>query len=115
MLRPFAPLIFCTLPLSAADISGAWKLDGNIADVHINRVCILKQTGNKLSGSCKNQMNDLALTGIVDGKNISWTYDSTYEGEKVTLVFKGTLESDAAMKGSIDTQGVAGAFTATKQ
>jgi hypothetical protein len=108
-------LALAALPVVAADISGAWKLEGDVADVHVNRVCTIKQSGNKLSGSCKNQMNELALTGEVNGQSVTWTYDSDYQGQKVTLVYKGTLESDAAIKGSIDASGASGSFTAKKQ
>jgi carbon monoxide dehydrogenase subunit G len=108
-------LALSALPVAAADISGAWKLEGNIADVRINRVCTIKQAGNKLSGGCKNQMNELSLTGEVNGNNVTWSYDADYQGQKLTLVFKGALETDTAIKGSITSEGVAGSFTATKQ
>jgi hypothetical protein len=103
------------LPLAAADISGAWKVEGDIADVHVNRVCTIKQTGNKLTGACKNQMNELPMSGEVNGDKVTWTYDADYQGQKVTLVYKGTLESDGAMKGTIATEGAEGSFTAKKQ
>ncbi len=108
-------LALIALPLAAADISGAWKLEGNVADVRINRICTIKQAGNKLTGACKNQMNELSLTGEVNGNNITWSYDADYQGQKLTLVFKGALEADAAIKGSITTEGASGNFTATKQ
>ncbi len=104
-----------TLPLMAADASGTWKLEGDIAGVHISRVCTFKQSENKLTGSCKNQANDLPLTGSVKDKSITWSYDADYQGQKVTLDFKGQFESDTAIKGSIETQGVSGSFTANKQ
>ena len=108
-------LLLLTLPAAAADISGTWKLEGNIADVRINRVCTIKQAGAKLTGACKNQMNELPLTGEVSGNNATWSYDADYQGQKLTLVFKGALEADTAIKGSITTEGASGSFTATKQ
>jgi len=103
------------LPASAADVSGAWKLEGDIAGVHINRVCTIKQAENKLTGGCKNQTNELALTGEVNGNDVIWNYDTEYEGTKVTLVFKGTVEAGTSMKGKIETTGTSGEFTAKKQ
>src|SRR5579864_109163 len=108
-------LAMFAVPLAAADISGAWKVEGEIADVHVNRVCTIKQTGAKLTGACKNQSNELAMTGEVNGDKVTWTYDSDYQGQKVTLVYKGTLGPDGAMKGSISTEGAEGSFTAKKQ
>ncbi len=108
-------LAMFALPLAAADISGAWKVEGAIADVHVNRVCTMKQVGNKLTGACKNPTNELPMTGEVNGDKVTWTYDSDYQGQKTTLVYKGTLGPDGAMKGTIATEGVEGSFTAKKQ
>jgi hypothetical protein len=100
---------------AADDVAGAWKLVGDIAGVHIDRVCTIKQAGNKIAGSCKNQTNELALTGEVNGNNVTWNYDADYEGTKVTLVFKGTMEAGASIKGKIEASGASGDFTAKKQ
>jgi hypothetical protein len=110
-----ALLALSVLPVAGADISGAWKVEGDIAEVHVNRVCTIKQADNKLTGACKNQVNETVLTGEVDGKNITWKYDADYQGTQVTLVYKGTLESDSAIKGSITVEGALGNFTAKKQ
>jgi hypothetical protein len=107
-------LVLSVGPLAAADLSGAWKVEGDIAEIHINRVCTIKQSGDKLTGTCKNQMNELAMTGEVKGNSVTWTYDSDYQGQKVTLVYKGTLDG-GTIQGSIDTEGAAGKFTAKKQ
>ena len=62
-----AMLVLGTLPAAAADLSGAWKLEGDVAGMHIDRTCAIKQTDNKLSGSCKNQASESTLTGAVEG------------------------------------------------
>jgi hypothetical protein len=108
-------LTLSILPACAADVSGAWKLEGDIAGVHINRVCTIKQADTKISGACKNPTNELALSGEVNGSNVTWSYDTEYEGSKITLVFKGTLEAGSSMKGKIETAGTTGDFTAKKQ
>jgi hypothetical protein len=108
-------LLILSIPLAlAADVSGAWKVEGDIAGVHINRVCTIKQADTKLTGGCKNQTNELALTGEVNGNNITWSYEADYEGTKVTLVFKGTLEAGTSITGKIETPGASGDFTAKK-
>jgi hypothetical protein len=114
-MRPLLPLLaLLALPVAAANISGSWKLVGNIVDVHIDRVCTLKQVATKLTGTCKGPMNTITLTGEVEGNSITWTYVADYQGQKVTLVYKGILESDS-IKGTITTEGAMGSFTATKQ
>jgi hypothetical protein len=102
------------LPAAAADISGTWKLEGDIAGVHINRTCTIKQESTKISGSCKNQMNDLPLAGEVSGNDVTWHYETNYEGTNITLTFKGKLDG-SSIKGKIETEGAGGDFTATKQ
>jgi hypothetical protein len=115
MTTLLALLSVWALRVAAADISGTWKLDGNIANVHVDRICTITQVANKLTGHCKNPTSDVALTGEVDGSSVTWTYVADYEGQKLTLVYKGILESETAMKGTISTSGVSGDFTAKKQ
>lgn len=108
-------LAVSALPAAAADISGSWKLDGHIENVSISRVCTLQQTDHKLAGKCTNATNEVVLAGDVDGNKVVWKYDVMYEGTKMTLTFNGTLDSANAMKGSIETMGAKGDFTATRQ
>ena len=57
----------------------------------------------------------------MNGGNVTWKYESKYGGATVVLVFKGMLESDAAIKGAItasDTAGnneTTGTFNAKRQ
>jgi len=108
-------LLAMSVPLAAADLSGDWKLEGQLAAVRINRVCALKQEGNKLLGKCKSAANEVELTGEIDGRNVTWKYDTDYMGSKLTLTYQGSLESDKAIKGTIVATDAKGSFTATKQ
>ena len=107
-------LVTSALPLAAADVSGDWKLEGQLANVRITRTCALKQEGSKLSGKCKSAANEVELAGTVDGTSVTWKYATDYMGTKLTLTYQGSLESDMMMKGSIETTDVKGTFTATK-
>ena len=118
MLRRKALLVWLALPVLpvvAADISGTWKVEADVANAHVNRTCILKQAANKLTGTCKGQTNEVTLTGKINGKDFTWTYTTDYQGQKLTLEYKGTLETDTAMKGSIAAEGATGTFTAKKE
>lgn len=93
---------------SAADLSGTWKVNGDIVGNAVNPVCTFKQDGAKLTGKC----NDAAIAdGAVNGKDVSWNW----EAGGFTLAFKGTAESDKSIKGGIDVGGGTGTFTADKQ
>jgi hypothetical protein len=103
------------LPVVATDLTGNWKLEGDVADAHIDRMCTIKQAENKLSGTCKSKTNETALTGDVNGKKVTWQYQADYQGQKVTVVFDGTLDSNTAIIGTISAEGASGKFTAKKQ
>jgi len=97
---------------SAADISGKWKITGDIAGNAVSPDCTFKQEGAKLSGTCGSGDNSGPISdGAVAGKDVSWGW----EAGGFTLAFKGTADSDKSMKGSIDVGGGTGTFTAAKQ
>jgi hypothetical protein len=102
----------------AADESGAWTLKGDIGNgaVTWSSVCTLKQDdAGKLTGSCKGtQQEDAAATGSVTGSTVEIIYDTTYQGSPVHLDYKGDVQSDGSLKGTVDTGGPQGTFTATK-
>lgn len=114
-------LVSAAIPAGAAEIAGTWRLTGRIADVNIDRVCTIRQTESRIQGACKNQTGETVLTGEVNGGDVTWKYESKYDGATVVLVFKGTLESDSAIKGAItasDTGGnnaTTGTFNARRQ
>ena len=58
---------------------------------------------------------DLAVTGTVDGKKVTWKYDSDYNGTALTLTYTATLDDSDKISGSVEVQpfGVSGDFTAT--
>jgi uncharacterized lipoprotein YmbA len=101
-------LVCAAIPADAAEIAGTWRLTGRVADVNIDRVCTIRQTESRIQGACKNQSGETVLSGEVNGGNITWKYESKYDGATVVLVFKGTLESDTAIKGTITASDTAG-------
>lgn len=107
--------MFAALPLAAADVSGVWKVDGDIAGNPVKPSCTLKQEENKLSGVCKSELGDSPLKGEVDGKKVKFTYDVEFNGQKYTLAYVAELTSDTELKGTIDVGVAAGDFTAKKE
>jgi hypothetical protein len=104
---------------SAASVAGTWKVTGDVVGNPVELVCTFAQDGKKLTGSCREDGSDKAnaLTGEVDDKKVSWKFDTTFNGQGITLTLAGTLESPAKLKGGIDVQpyGVSGDFTAAKE
>jgi hypothetical protein len=103
------------LPLAAADVSGVWKVDGDVAGNPVKPACTLKQEDTALSGVCKSELGDSPLKGKVDGKKVMFSYDIEFQGQKYTLSYVAELISDTELKGTIDVGVAAGDFTAKKE
>ncbi len=111
-------LVLAAVPVSAADTSGIWKIDGTVAEHSINPTCTLRQTDNTLSGSCRLDDDHTAeITGFVKKKEVTWQYETDYDGITYSLTYIGTLDSDTMMKGSIAVvpSDAEGEFTAKRQ
>jgi hypothetical protein len=100
----------------AADLSGSWTINGNFNDqIKYSLTCALKQTGTALAGPCKGPQGEaITATGSYDGTNAVISYDTTYQGNPVHLDYKGTVQADGSLAGTIDAGGAQGTFTATK-
>jgi len=115
----------CIIPAGAAEISGTWRLHGNLGDSRFQRLCTFKQGQQKIEGACMASgpmpVPRTALVGEVEGKSVTWQYESRYLGAPVVVVFKGIFESNMEIKGSVTASDAAGAnlasgtFTASQQ
>jgi hypothetical protein len=111
-------LLMTSLPALAADFSGVWKVDGAIEDHPITPICTLKQSGDKVTGSCTLDADHAAdVTGEVKEKQLTWRYKVEYQGTIYTLTYVGSLDSESSIKGSVsaDPSDTDGDFTARKQ
>jgi hypothetical protein len=117
LLIAAAALAFAPVAASAADLSGDWTVSGAFKDMGVNYTlnCTFAVDSGKLSGPCKSDTGDVAATGVTDGTTVEFAYDTTYNGGPVHLDYKGALQSDGSLSGTIDTGGPQGTFTATKQ
>ena len=97
------------------NLAGQWRMNNSIAGHESEQECRFDQTENKLTGSCKGQERDLPITGSLDGKKVTWRYESDYNGSPLTLVYTTTLDDTSRIAGNVEVQahGVTGEFTAT--
>jgi hypothetical protein len=95
-------------------LTGSWKVHSSIGGYENDLECAFTQTDRQLAGSCKGEQGSLAITGEVADKKVTFQYKTQYNGEDLTVVHTGTLESAAKIVGTVDAQpmGVAGEFTA---
>ena len=95
---------FAQTPAVPADFSGTWKIE-NIFNGSPNIInCTIVQAGNKLSGSCKPQVEGLAasdLTGAVEGSKAKWGYDLVFNGNPARVDYVVDLAADGTLKGSL--------------
>jgi hypothetical protein len=101
-------------------ISGVWKFAGVIRDgdrvlSEIRPVCLLRQDGNAISGSCKGPTNEGSVTGTIEGKrvDIGW---HIVAAQVPPVRFRGVLERDGSIDGEMNFPGYRTApFAATRQ
>ena len=100
------------LPLTtasmAADLSGKWTIDGDVAGNPVNLTCAVKQDADaKITGNC--QVNGMEATEI-EGAAKDATFKFAFTVQGYTLTYTGTLEGDS-MSGDIEVAGTQGKFT----
>ena len=102
-----------------ASVAGAWKVTGDIMGYPVDTLCTFAQDGKKLTGSCKNAGESKAndISGEVDEKKVTWSLKTEYNGQEITVTFKGALAEASQFKGDIDVQplNVSGTFEAKKE
>jgi hypothetical protein len=104
-------LLFATFTAaqdSAANVSGTWKVSVTGDAGNAEQTIVLKQEGNKITGTFKGPKQSGPLEGAVDGANISF-----HVRTRVPLDYKGTIVGDT-MKGTLTGRGKTGDWTATR-
>ncbi len=111
-----ATLVLLALPMAAADVSGKWKGEVEVAGNSATPEFTFQQADTVLTGTYKGMLGEAPINGTVEGKKIRWAIKVNYDGNPITITYAGTLESDTLIKGTVDFAGQAeGTFTAKKQ
>jgi len=97
-----------------ASVAGTWKIHSTVAGNESDSTCTFVQKDSELTGTCKSEQGESKLSGKVEGKKVSWSYNADYNGTALTIKYSGTVAGDK-MSGdeSVDPFGVSGDFTAT--
>ena len=100
---------------AAADVTGTWLFQVEIAGATGTPTMTFKQDGEKLTGHYSGQLGEAELTGTVKGKSVEFAFDATLEGNALHVAYSGTVEKDS-MKGKLSIGDVGeGTFTAKKK
>ena len=98
--------------LFAADVTGTWNATVDLGGQVGTPTFVLKQDGEKLTGTYNGALGEAPLHGTIKGSDI--TFDFEVQGAAVH--YAGKLDADGkTMKGTCDYGGQAsGTFTVTK-
>lgn len=114
-------LLLSTVALAApvaenVSVTGKWHVRSSIAGNDSESDCTFEQKDNSLSGTCTSNNGSVSITGKVDGKKVTWSYKSEYNGSPLTVNHEGTLTADDKITGtsSVPEYSVDGEFTATR-
>ncbi len=104
------PVIAC-----AEDLSGAWKFEaigprGGASTM----TCTLTRSGTNITGSCVTQQGTTVdVSGTVTGADVDFGYNLA--SSPLHVDFKGVLQSDGSIKGTVTAAIPPAPFTGTKQ
>lgn len=98
----------------AASLTGKWSIHSSVAGNDMNSTCTFALAGNDLSGTCLGPQGEVKLTGKVDGKKATWSYQIDYNGSPLTMKFDAALDA-GKLTGTVavDPFGVNGEMTGT--
>jgi len=118
-MKRLSVLVLATaLTVMAADrtLTGSWKISINVAGESHEATCTFHQDGEKLTGTCKGESGEGALTGQIQAEKITWQNQVPYNGDTLTLTYTGAFSSDTEIKGDINVApyDIAGDFTGQK-
>jgi hypothetical protein len=95
-------------------LTGKWKVHTSVEGNESNSECTITQTDNDLAGTCASEQGSGKIIGKVDGKKVSWSFNSEYNGSPLTVKYNGTLDSGKITgDANVVEFGVGGEFTAT--
>lgn len=101
-IRRVALLVLFALgvPVSAADVTGNWKLNINLNGVP-ELLCTVTQKDQRLEGTCKAAGEKAGVSlddGRVNGDQVSWSWKvTTPDANTWTYLFTGTLDANGSI------------------
>ena len=97
-------------------MTGTWAFEVQSTAGTGTPTMVFKQAGEKLSGSYSGLLGEAPLAGTLTGKNVTFTINVNVQGTDLTVVYTGTVDSAATMKGTVKLGDLGeGTFTAKKK
>ena len=105
--------------MAAADnvsVAGKWHVHDSIAGNDSDSDCTFVQKTSTCTGhgTRQNEKGSMTITGKFEGKKVTWSYKSEYNGSPLTVNHEGTLNDDKIVgTAHVPEYSVDGDFTAT--
>ena len=98
------------------DLTGKWAFDVQTEGGGGTPTFTSKQEGEKITGHMSSQtFGEQDVTGTLKGQDLTFSFKSSALGDEATVVYKGKVESNESIKGTLDIPGLgAGTFTAVR-
>lgn len=108
-----AIVAFFAVPLFAVNLTGTWNAQVKLGDQQGSPTFVLKQDGEKLTGTYSGALGEAAVTGTIKGSDVTMNF----EASGAQIHYAGKVDSAGkTMEGTVDYGGQAsGTFTATKK
>jgi hypothetical protein len=112
----FALVSVLALGAQPLSVDGRWEVSANVGGTASDMTCSFTQKDAQLTGNCEVDQAPHDITGKVNGKTVTWQFNTQYEGQTLTVIYSGTLESPDNFAGTVDVQplNVSGDFTAKR-
>ena len=105
-------------PTPKLDVTGKWVVVMELSIGTSNPTLVLKQDGNKITGTYTGRYGDSKLTGTIDDKRqLAFQVALSAEGNDVTMFFSGEVSADGQMiaKGIVNIEGLGEGSWAAKK
>ena len=102
--------------LASADVSGDWAFAVALGDAGNGNaeITMAQEAEGKISGSYSGQLANAPIAGTYEGNNFEFAFTSEALGTDIT--YRGELEDDGTVKGSVIARGqTMGSFTGKKK
>ena len=102
--------------LASADVSGNWTFAVSLGDAGSGNaeITMAQEAEGEMSGSYSGQLANGPIAGTYEGNNFEFAFTSDALGADIT--YRGELEDDGTVKGSVIVQGqTMGSFTGKKK
>jgi hypothetical protein len=98
------------------DLTGKWTFDVQTEAGGGTPTFTFKQEGEKVTGHMSSQtFGEQEITGTLKGQDLTFSFKSDALGAEAEVVYKGKVESNDAIKGTLEIPGLgSGTFTAAR-